>query len=98
MSVKPSPATVREGLEVVEKLRTLVPGNATMAQFAIRWILMNDEVTVVIPGARSIAQSRANAAASDLPPLSADTMTGKGNLRRGREAVCPSPLVNEIPR
>jgi aryl-alcohol dehydrogenase-like predicted oxidoreductase len=46
-----------------------------MAQFAIRWILMNDAVTVVIPGARSIAQSRANAAASDLPPLSADTMT-----------------------
>jgi aryl-alcohol dehydrogenase-like predicted oxidoreductase len=63
------------GLEVVEKLRPLVPGNATLAQFALRWILMNDAVTVVIPGARSIAQSRANAAAGDLLPLSADTMT-----------------------
>jgi aryl-alcohol dehydrogenase-like predicted oxidoreductase len=63
-----------KGLEAVEKLRELVPGNATMAQFALRWILMNDAVTVVIPGARSIAQSRANAAAAGLPPLSAETM------------------------
>jgi aryl-alcohol dehydrogenase-like predicted oxidoreductase len=63
-----------KGLEAVEKLRELVPGNATMAQFALRWILMNDAVTVVIPGARSIEQSRANAAADSLPPLSADTM------------------------
>ncbi len=62
------------GLEIVEKIRPLVSGNATMAQFALRWILMNDAVTVVIPGARTVAQSRANAEADDLPPLSAEAM------------------------
>lgn len=64
-----------EGLEIVEKIRPLVQGDGTMAQFALRWILMNDVVTVVIPGARGAEQARANAAADDLPPLSAETMT-----------------------
>jgi len=63
-----------KGLEVIEKIRPLVPGDGTMAQFALRWILMNDAVTVVIPGARTAEQSRANAAADDLAPLSSETM------------------------
>ena len=62
------------GLQAVEDLKRLVPQGASMAQFALRWILMNDAVTVVIPGARNAEQARANAAASDLKPLSADTM------------------------
>lgn len=61
-------------LDAVEALRPLVPGGATMAQMALRWILMNDAVTVVIPGARRPDQATANAAADALPPLSADTM------------------------
>jgi diketogulonate reductase-like aldo/keto reductase len=35
---------------------------------------MFDAVSVVIPGARTPEQSRANAGASDLPPLSPETM------------------------
>lgn len=62
------------GLAAVERVRPLVPGGATMAAFALRWILMFDAVTVVIPGARTPDQARANAAAADLPALSADTM------------------------
>ena len=46
-----------------------------MAQFALRWILMFDAVTVVIPGARNAAQARANAEAADLPALSNETMS-----------------------
>ena len=38
-----------------------------MAQFALRWIIDQPGVTVVIPGARNAAQARANAAAADLP-------------------------------
>ncbi len=38
-----------------------------MAQFALRWILMFDAVTVAIPGAKNPDQARANAAAADLP-------------------------------
>jgi aryl-alcohol dehydrogenase-like predicted oxidoreductase len=62
------------GLEVVEEIRPLVGGDATMAQFALRWILMHDAVSVVIPGARTVEQSRDNALADDLPPLSPDVM------------------------
>ncbi|AWB47931.1 aldo/keto reductase [Gemmobacter aquarius] len=61
-------------LQAVEDLRALVPQGATMAQFALRWILMQDAVTVVIPGARTPAQSTANAAADALAPLPAATM------------------------
>jgi aryl-alcohol dehydrogenase-like predicted oxidoreductase len=56
-------------LEAVEELRPLVPTGTTMAAFALRWILMEEAVTVVIPGAKSPAQARANAAAAGLAPL-----------------------------
>lgn len=62
------------GLGAVERIRPLVSGNATMAQLALRWILMFDAVTVVIPGARNPRQALANIAAADLPPLSGDVM------------------------
>ena len=62
------------GLRAVERIRPLVGGNATMAQLALRWILMFDAVTVAIPGAKSPAQARANAAAADLPALGTETM------------------------
>ena len=58
------------GLAAVERVRPLVSGDATMAKFALRWILMFDAVTVVIPGARNPAQARSNAEAAALPPLS----------------------------
>jgi aryl-alcohol dehydrogenase-like predicted oxidoreductase len=57
------------GLEAVRRLRPLVPAGATMAQFALRWILDQAGVTVVIPGARNPRQARDNAAAADLAPL-----------------------------
>jgi aryl-alcohol dehydrogenase-like predicted oxidoreductase len=63
------------GLDAVEELRPLVSGDATLAQFALRWILMHDAVSTVIPGARSPEQARANAAAATLPALPDTTMT-----------------------
>lgn len=63
------------GLQAVEEVRKLVPQGASMAAFALKWILMNEAVTVVIPGARNAEQARANAATADLAPLSADVMT-----------------------
>ena len=42
-----------------------------MAQFALRWVIDQPGVSVVIPGARNPEQARANAAAADLPPLPA---------------------------
>ncbi len=62
------------GLAAVERVRKVVGGDATMAQWALRWILMFDAVTVVIPGAKNAAQARANAEAANLPPLSPSAM------------------------
>jgi aryl-alcohol dehydrogenase-like predicted oxidoreductase len=62
------------GLAAVDELRPLVPPGATMAQFALRWILMDPAVSVVIPGAKSIAQAQDNIAAAAVPPLGADVM------------------------
>ena len=62
------------GLAAVERIRPFVRGDVTMAQFALRWILMFDAVTVVIPGAKNADQARANARAAQLPPLSGAEM------------------------
>jgi len=56
-------------LEAVEDLRALVPQGAGMAAFALRWILMEAAVTVVIPGAKTPEQARANAAAAGMAHL-----------------------------
>lgn len=63
------------GLEAVEEIRKLVPEGASMAAFALKWILMSDAVTVVIPGARNAEQASANARAAELPPFSDDIMS-----------------------
>jgi aryl-alcohol dehydrogenase-like predicted oxidoreductase len=63
------------GIDAVEELRPLVADGATLAQLSLRWILMHDAVSTVIPGARSPEQARANAAAADLPPLADAAMT-----------------------
>lgn len=62
------------GLQAVEEIRALVPAGESMAAFALRWILMADAVSVVIPGARNAAQAKANAAAASLPPIPQDVM------------------------
>lgn len=61
-------------LEAVEEIRHCVPVGVTMAQLALRWILMFKAVTCAIPGGKRPSQVAENCAASDLPPLSAETM------------------------
>jgi aryl-alcohol dehydrogenase-like predicted oxidoreductase len=62
------------GLKAVEELRPLVPQNMSMAQMALRWILMFDAVTCAVPGAKRPAQLEDNLRAADLPALSDETM------------------------
>jgi aryl-alcohol dehydrogenase-like predicted oxidoreductase len=62
------------GLDAVEEIRAMLPEGATMAQFALRWILMFEAVSCAIPGARNSRQAAENAAASSLPPLSDEKM------------------------
>ena len=67
-------------LQAVEELRPLVPAGWSMAQFALRWILMHPAVSCVIPGAKRPSQATDNAAAADLPPISAQTMVKVGEI------------------
>jgi aryl-alcohol dehydrogenase-like predicted oxidoreductase len=62
------------GLQAVEELRSIVPEGATLAQAALRWILMFPEVTTAIPGARTPQQAEDNVRAAGLSPLSDEAM------------------------
>jgi aryl-alcohol dehydrogenase-like predicted oxidoreductase len=62
------------GLRAVEELRPLVPAGATLAQLALRWILMFPEVTAAIPGGKDAAQAEQNVRAAELAALPPETM------------------------
>jgi aryl-alcohol dehydrogenase-like predicted oxidoreductase len=68
------------GLQAVEALRPLVPPGQTMAQMALRWILMFPAVTCAIPGAKRPQQAEENIRAANLPPLSDSTLAGIRNV------------------
>ncbi len=76
-------------LAAVEAIRPLVPPGATMAQLALRWILMAEAVTCAIPGAKRPDQVDDNVAAADLPPLPESTMQARRGIyqRRIRDRV-----------
>lgn len=62
-------------LEAVEEIRHLLPPGVSMAQFALRWILMFEAVTCAIPGGKRPDQVADNCAASDVPPLTPAAMS-----------------------
>jgi aryl-alcohol dehydrogenase-like predicted oxidoreductase len=68
------------GLAAAAEFAGLAPEGATPAQTALRWIIQQPGVTSVIPGARSVAQARANAAAAALPPLGEETLDAVRDL------------------
>lgn len=52
------------GLKAVAEFEQLVPEGAATAQAAIAWIIAQEGVTSVIPGARHVEQAKSNAAAA----------------------------------
>jgi aryl-alcohol dehydrogenase-like predicted oxidoreductase len=64
------------GLQAVDEIRRLVPAGVSMSQFALRWILMFDDVTCAIPGGKRPEQVADNCRASDLPALTPEAMAG----------------------
>ena len=60
-----------KGLELVEGLKKFAPEN--LSQFALRWVLDFEAVTVVIPGSKNPQQVADNCTASALPPLTEET-------------------------
>ncbi|MFJ5613175.1 aldo/keto reductase [Streptomyces sp. NPDC093221] len=77
------------GLDAAAEFAALAPEGATPAQTALRWIIQQPGVSSVIPGARDVAQARANAAAAALPPLTDATLDAVRELydRRIRAQV-----------
>ena len=57
------------GVEAAREVASLTPQGATTAQLALRWIIDQPGVSVVIPGARNPEQARGNAGAASLAPL-----------------------------
>ena len=64
------------GLQAVEELKRIKPKDFTMAQFALKWILMHDAVSCTIPGAKRPSQVEDNCRASDLLDLSKQVLKG----------------------
>jgi aryl-alcohol dehydrogenase-like predicted oxidoreductase len=54
------------GLEAVERLKDLLPENFSLSDLALKWILMHDAVSVVIPGAKNKSQVEMNTRVADL--------------------------------
>jgi aryl-alcohol dehydrogenase-like predicted oxidoreductase len=68
------------GLEAVEEIRKLFPGRENLAPLALRWVLMFDQVSCVIPGASRQEQVDSNLSALEEPPFSAEQMNGIKNI------------------
>ena len=63
-----------EGVEAVNKLERQLPDDINLAHLALRWVLMRDEVSCVIPGASSVEHIESNLKASEKPDVSPDVM------------------------
>lgn len=63
------------GVQAAQRFSVIAEGlDVTPAQLALRWILDQPGVTTVIPGASSVAQAEANAAAAAYAPLDNATL------------------------
>ncbi len=63
------------GLQAVARLRELFPAEMPLSHVALRWILMRDEVSCIIPGASSTEQVRSNIEAASLPALTDEQLS-----------------------
>ena len=77
------------GVRAAREVAALTPDTMTTAQLALRWLIDQPGITSVIPGARTPAQARGNAAAADLPPLSPELLDALRDVydRQVREHV-----------
>ena len=77
-----------KALKVVEELKLLAPEGFSLSQLALKWILMHDAVSVVIPGAKNSDQVLKNISASSLPDIN--------NLMKKIEEIYITYLKDDI--
>jgi aryl-alcohol dehydrogenase-like predicted oxidoreductase len=75
------PENLAATVDRVDRLKPLVPQESTLPELAMRFILSNPDIAVVIPGMRKAAHVRANVDAANAGPLSPDMIA---RLRRHR--------------
>ena len=59
-----------KALEAVDDLKKIIPPGITLSQLSLRWILMHDAVSVVIPGAKNKDHVNLNTSSSDANEIS----------------------------
>lgn len=78
------------GVQAAQEFAALLPEGVTPAQAALAWVVAQDGVSTVIPGARNPEQARANASAADVT-LGDDVLAGVRRIydEQLRESVHP---------
>ena len=79
------PENLIASAERADLLRSLVPDEMTMAEMALRFILMNEDVSTTIPGMRKAKNVLANTATSDGKPLNEELLNELKNHRWDRK-------------
>jgi len=59
-----------KALDAVEDLKNILPTDITLSQLSLRWILMHDAVSVVIPGAKNKDHVNLNTSSSNINDIS----------------------------
>ena len=59
-----------KALDAVEDLKNILPTDITLSQLSLRWILMHDAVSVVIPGAKNKDHVNLNTSSSNINEIS----------------------------
>ena len=59
-----------KALEAVNELKNILPAGITLSQLSLKWILMHDAVSVVIPGAKNKDHVDLNTSSSELKEVS----------------------------
>ena len=59
-----------KALDAVEDLKSILPTDITLSQLSLRWILMHDAVSVVIPGAKNKDHVNLNTSSSNINEIS----------------------------
>ena len=62
------------GLEVADRLKSVFPKEIALANIALKWVLMFEEVSCVIPGVSKVAQLNANLETLNIRNLSDEEM------------------------
>ena len=80
------------GLEAVEELKKLFPGQENLAPVALRWILLFDEVSCIIPGASKPEHLTSNLQALEVSDFTPAQLAGVKAIYENRI----KPLVHQL--